>query len=711
MRCFLLRFTLLLVGVQALSWVGPGCMAQSPVIPGMPANWQNLSASEFATESTAYFANPAAQEMATPIVQHAWTMFLASDNLSAGLNPLVRRKLILVVQPRANWIFAGSAEQITTLNTRLRNLGASALSEVQAELQNNVTYTWAQLYAWQWVGATAEVGSQERQLWESAVLDWKARHDISRLGVRDLWALKGQLERDLVDRKAFSARWTGFLTAPTSGEYVLHQLRSRFGTGQMKVWLGEQLVLNTTKASLGGARSERPWQSTPVAMVAQQPVSLTVEYIYNQSELENLVATDGEVFLFPFAVLSWAQGETRPVLIPKDACTPPKGYDTQALSGLKAEYYSDITHTTLVQTRLDPGVGMLWPTVYRQHLHRSIAPYQPEALADVITVAYQRSLRDEFAPEALISEEYRKLLIRRVSFELNAWEGLELLDRLSRSPAVLARMAVGAELFWVWEGLGLIPGETRVRLLANWSQANPEVRARVFPNPRDYAYFYANHSDYQQIGRWLRSPDDTDLNTLIDNHLENPDGSCRLNLFLIIAHALLEDDKHQRIRDLVAAQLAESPARSDVTASWLIARAWAEEAVSGVQTRVTEALPHLDEAFLAATSPEMKFRVLQEIYPRLICLGRTDEAIQQIDASLSQYTSESQQQTLRELRDQATSMAPLLVAWNESQQQKKAQSQKKVLIKSLTGRIEKAEARGDAAAAQQYRDQLNALEQ
>jgi hypothetical protein len=58
--------------------------------------------------------------------------------------------------------------------------------------------------------------------------------------------LKGLSERSgPYDR--FSVRWTGFLTAPSTGSYLLKPHLNEFFSGDLRVWLGDQLVLDSAQ--------------------------------------------------------------------------------------------------------------------------------------------------------------------------------------------------------------------------------------------------------------------------------------------------------------------------------------------------------------------------------------------------------------------------------------------------------------------------------
>ena len=83
----------------------------------------------------------------------------------------------------------------------------------------------------------------------------------------------------LIQTNAFSARWTGWLQAPFSEDFVF----STYNRGGVRVWLDGKLIIDDWKDYAGQTFWQRPEQyaknaSKPIPLVTGQPYSLRVEY-------------------------------------------------------------------------------------------------------------------------------------------------------------------------------------------------------------------------------------------------------------------------------------------------------------------------------------------------------------------------------------------------------------------------------------------------
>jgi len=97
------------------------------------------------------------------------------------------------------------------------------------------------------------------------------------------WDMKEPAIAAIIPRKAFSARWTGTLTAPVSGEYTLGVYRLRCdncvppGTASARIYLDDKLVLSDDSTP----RRTRTLSDQTVTLEAGHAYALRIEYQQN----------------------------------------------------------------------------------------------------------------------------------------------------------------------------------------------------------------------------------------------------------------------------------------------------------------------------------------------------------------------------------------------------------------------------------------------
>ena len=201
------------------------------------------------------------------------------------------------------------------------------------------------------VGATPD----ERR---AVFLLWMTRNDWRQL---ELIELSDLLENITVAKgPSRSARWTGFITAPVTGQYIFSQLRQYRGDPVLRVKVGDAVVLDSTPTGNGpdGGSQDR-FRSRPVSLSAGQRVAFQAETVLDENLLKYVTEPDVQFG----AGLMWECDGLARQLITEKAFSPPQGSAGNGAAGLKGEYFEDVKMEKVLDTRLDPALDMFWVTV------------------------------------------------------------------------------------------------------------------------------------------------------------------------------------------------------------------------------------------------------------------------------------------------------------------------------------------------------------
>lgn len=131
----------------------------------------------------------------------------------------------------------------------------------------------------------------------------------------------------------FSARWTGTLTPPASGEYILYTLSN----DGVRLWLDDRLVIdNWTEHSITEDKATVPLESG-------RAYRLKVEFFYAGGQTSMKLLWSGPGL------------EKQPV--PQSALRTPDGR-----AGLQAEYFADMTLSARLRTVVEPQIKIEAPS-------------------------------------------------------------------------------------------------------------------------------------------------------------------------------------------------------------------------------------------------------------------------------------------------------------------------------------------------------------
>jgi hypothetical protein len=518
--------------------------------------------------------------------------------------------------------------------------------------------------------------------------------------------LKGLSERSGPDDR-FSVRWTGFLTAPSTGSYLLTPHLNDFFSGDLRVWLDDQLVLDSAQP----ANPDDPaagYLNTPFEFTANEPVALRAEFL-RHSDAVRPQFIDELTQAQPIAALLWQSGQGTAELIPPASYSPPADFASDQTSeqttdedtdqaaasvyGLRADYFADSELKDPQFTRLESGVDLLsrvplttdhWSeyTRVRDHIHQRMnsPEYQAEISGANAAVFWNRL-------EHLGAIEHG-----------GVWQRAQIADWMLAHPEVPA--AAPGIFSYYFSRAAMLPGRRRIELIRAWSKdRQPQVcQVRFYPDK----FIRENLADVSWVGHWLQAPFEEDLKEIVANDLVRPGGHCRIVLAAAAAVGAVQGGRAHWLRQQVAKHLEDPNLDGDTRASWLMAMALVEEGLTGEPPRPHRTFDYLTEAMLVAQSDEMRFRILGQHAPRLLSLGMFTEGRALLDQWADRFTLPEQQAQIGQWRADADTLEaelPLHIARlrNESEIHRQANR-----IAILQRRLGRAQERGDTKLVTRY---------
>ncbi len=531
-----------------------------------------------------------------------------------------------------------------------------------------------------------------------ALADWMESNEWKKLYLRRRVNLMvGLAQRGQWDRQA-AVRWNGFIAAPASGTYHFQQLHNPYAVGDFRLWIGNQLVLDSRPEEAEQLGTESRYRSLPVSLIADQPVELRAEFVRTPDVLQpQLIGYFHNVQ--PVVALMWESEQLSQRLVAPDAYTPPEGFepDSEQTTGLKAEFFSDPLFQQPLFIRRDTGVELTtrvavtvdhWDS-FSAARNRSFRKFSnPDFESKISGVAAAGFWEHKSIP---VFTEYATI-----------WQRAQLVDWMIEHPEVLS--AASNELFGkFFSKVAMLPGERRLQLIRGWAEDREPQPAQVRFYPDLYEENIVNH---RRIGRWLQGPFAGDLEELVNNDLAHSDGHCRIDLVAAIAHGALQGGQGGWLREQLNSRLADQSATGDARASWLVGMALVEEALAGVPARPQQAFPYLTEALLVAETDPMRFQVLGQYVPRMLSLGKFSEGRALLNQWSSQFQSLEQQQVIAQWRMDADDLEINLEDHIARRSETLAEQSRVKRVALLQQRLERAQQRGDAALAARYQNMI-----
>lgn len=664
------------------------------VLPAMSASaqvaWESLPAAEFAAETKSFLGMqpPPSAKDEQFVTQLAWSRFLADksfiasgdlDALTALVNLFAKRRSLAVGE-------AFTAEQIEERFVALRTQLSERLLGDSETLKGRSLYEVNNLAK---SLGMADVGSTEKA---ELFVAWMATSDWRSLPLTDRYNLYSFVNVDAVDRRHFSARWTGSLTAPAAGAYTLRQTPQYAGTdSRVKVYVGEQLVLDSTDKTLGEARFE----SQPVELAAGEAVSLRVEMVHDVSRID---WSEGA----PMVVLTWEADRIPQQIIPSTAFALPEGFGKAGTRGLKGEYFADLAHQDLKVTRLDAALDLVssWPPA---------APAYHEQADAALRTCVDDMLNDAVLAEAAAegNEAFFHYSLWRIAYRMTATERVKLVEALVRTPEAIAIMTPEA-MGRLMQAVYMLPGKEHLTLFGEWASIRPQPRCKAgeFPGWGVDKYQYNNLDFYWLMGLFWQRSYWHDMETLWDEYLVRENGDCNLPVAYATAFACRESGQGHLILQKIDEQINDPSLSGDQQATWYIARAFVKE-ILPARPRPLAGYDDLKGAALVAESEDYSFWALQEMTARLISVGQSKRAEALIEQRQGDFATPMQRQAIAAW----SAKADALDAVYAKKRQDTVESVQKSYLAELKRRRELASGRGDDEAVAGYEADIASFEE
>lgn len=668
--------TLLVVGLLSGLWLW---LADRESAAQSPDSWRQLSLQDFVT-----------------------TM----ESLTAGDEP-VSDELLSEIRSQSAERLLSAVENDTPANyedlVSLYKWGRHALSADQAKaVQASLNPTSDQVGSWTFdkmldvqmkINHVGLPISSNHEL----TLAWLEGQDVHTLtNVDQLVWLFAQLQ--LMDRQgegaqSISVQWTGTVQAPADGAYIFSvspvDLNYRSGNDvreQMtKLWLGSEEILDSSQ-------NGRTPQSQPVALDAGKAADIRIEFSFQCSQ--NGVISERPAI----AMLYWEGPGISRRVVPSSALAPPAGNPEE--HGLLGEYKITLTGAEdVTATRVDPAIDFVW--------------YQ----AGLVVTAHE-DLRAELAQQLYAVATSANTLAAWDSGEDNPpgdWQGnwafLESLDTsrqagwaetLIAHPALLADVDAQAAMT-LYTRCRIGAPDAALRLLGTWAQLHAELTPELAVD-----FYQANRDVYRQLAQRMVWQYPSHFEQLEQDYLQQ-EGDCVLPIAYILSYGYWMQKEILDWIDKLETQLDDTQVGGDRRVNWLLARAQAAEIRHSRPGRhwwtVERALAGrgwLEEATLVAESEAVRLRAYKELAARQTVDERIDAARSILDQAATRCTNSESSAAIAGWRTELDAVEQAIEA-RHAQQEALAQQ---AYLDQLRGRYQRAEDRGDSAAAARYRDML-----
>ena len=535
------------------------------------------------------------------------------------------------------------------------------------------------------------------------VESWLKNNEWQNLSFQDQTWLCEQLNGpDLLDKNAFSVRWTGKLRVPATGTYRFSNYQGPGAEGVMKLRLNNQVVFDSSQKSV----TDKEVENRPgILLAAGEAIDFRLDYFW-----ESVAPIPGTFKIpgYPAAVLFWESEVLEKQAVPKTAFTVSGGLDSTKQQGLRGEYFAGTASTNPVATRLDPAIDFLWDT---GPIHTASREMQREILgvnlSRIITPGFLGTLQSGEAQ--MFAQEQLPTILPLMT----ASERIATVRSLGEQPELLKNLSL-QQMIGAVRWLSLEPDQNvSVELLARWSKTtpSPELKPGFFPGHKEDSYLYRNIEPYFQMSQFFTSREENgDKTDRLLPYLTNTDGSCDLTIARVLACACRSSGNKVILANKFTDVLKNEELTGDLRANWLIGQAFKIEALFGQDFQPGIGFLLLDEALEVAESPEMRFQVVEELAVRLISLDRADEARSLIMSVRDQYPEETKQVLMEDWLEQGE----LLKSHYETFRAKKsAETGEWISVEyanEMKRRAAAAERVGDQALADRYNQTVNGLE-
>jgi hypothetical protein len=698
------RFAIFVALVSAISFgflAAPARAQQS----ALPANWQQLSATDFATLVQGYYQQGTFQSL-SPVDQASLEiqgaqLFAQVQLSSTSLSYQTLETLAHVGESQLNQLAVSQVR--AALISRQDNWTSRPYAEMRAKVMLMIR-----------LSVPDGVLNLEPRRWVLAggTADQVPQQDLAYNFVRQMFA-----DFKVVDR-SFSVSWAGQISVPQTGAYTfsITPIDANMGfsalpvTISTNVMIGGQAIIAASPPSVPQAAAS-PTQSSPpptsnwvsssnaLTLTAGTPVSLQVTVTVNAAR--KIPAG------LLHAVLSWQGPGIATSIVPASAFS-----QTQTgQPGLQATYTWTAEGQQQSLTRVETMIDAAWsdaalllaqdPTSANQS---SASMWQAMTSADFLA-SYSGATPVMLHPFLRDPEE--------VSCGLSTASRQAFLNLLLQNAGLLDAMdaphAVG-----FFETFRVGAPDQALAVFGTWAMRNPDSPCAL---AFDRVFDKATRTSLAQMAIFTTQQLPSQSTQLEQQFLQLQDGRCSLPVAYTLTFSYLGQGKLSNWIATLDAKLADTTLTGDQRVNWLIARAQAQEFVrpksSGYpfgtvypSSWPSDGRHYLFQALNTAQSSSVKARVAKEIAARLVVAGNFQGAadfLGQVSSSLS----DDQKAIVAGWQLQIGGYA----AAQTQVQQAQSAFANQAYVTRLQARRAQAASRGDSAAVSRYDAMINAASQ
>jgi len=467
---------------------------------------------------------------------------------------------------------------------------------------------------------------------DQLLIDWIDSHNLNEARIADLeWICMRLADGGAAKNRSLSVNWTGYIQPSSSGNYqfTANPLRLDLVDGDqvtqstMKVWLDDALILDT---------STDEKRSKPIALKAQKKAAIKVEFAHEHPG-EKISRWNP-----PAAMLYWQADGGAKQLVPAAVLSSPDGSG----SGLLGEYkYTPVGDNAKVieHRRLDPQIDFFWA------FGDSFAPREgkaPEYVQRLMSEIFSRYTQAEYRQTRI--QDYQEG-DRDIGICLHLAELMTSTQRAAvlssfSDPEFLRHLYTShmQDLYLAYRGGAEAEA---LNFAGEWMKQAPfgsQLTYRFARNNRKRFFDFADTIAYQY-------PEGQAV--LEKRFLRLPDNQCCHWAAYSLAYIYASQNGLEKWVADLDSQLADQNLTGDTRATWLLARAQAEEirsaeAIERGKTpveRLDAGSKYLEEAAESASSESVSLLVMRERLARFAADNHRDKAASILRNAMKQYSS------------------------------------------------------------------------
>ena len=613
-RYALVVFTLTLMAAVSLQ---TSAHSQS----SLPDGWESLPADEFADlADTVLDGQPSAEDVQA-LTDHAWNTFLGDAQFVASGDWAT----LQVLASDFGWRWTPAADGATP----------AEVAAFRTALSDRITNEPVAGDTFEALAASDELlasAGAERAALTNRAASWMQQADWQGLPVEQGARLANMLHNEVLLGNQISVRWRGTITAPADGEYTFQQLRQHRVDGAIQLSVNGQEILNTTGADRRRHDNADDFRSSTLTLTAGRPVEFQLDYAYVR---DDQISDDSDRgLLFPMVQLAWTVDGGDAQLVPTTVFHLPADAADPGGAGLSADYYQDAAWTNLAVRRVDSRPELIasqWDVVSSAH-------QQKQEVVDQFTNALVTGADLSQAEDASTYVQVNlPSLLRHCSVE----QRVAVLNRFATDPGLAADLSPDA-IRALMPHAFMLPPSSIEPFLANWfanREPAPPTIAK-YPGWDGADFLGQTYGQYAWVGNFLRHDNWDIARQLVENNLENPDGTCNLIVAYCLSEAAVAENDVALLLDRIVEAVDDDARTGDERATWLLARAYLADVQSGTP-RPARGRQYLQEASLLATDSALRFRILQERVARLGALGHAERVSELVEQAAGEFPQQA----------------------------------------------------------------------